>query len=412
MRGESIHNPKEILAFIEADKEQQTEESLIDLIRICGEFYLWDYVEGLKKQAKKRNLKKAYQEAKSVLKKREAIPDTSVSACIMGRDRAEGLERCLKSIQGKVDEIVYVDTGSKDNSVEIAEKYGARVEYFEWCDDFSAVRNYSISFATKEWVYIIDTDEELIGDIKASILKCYKAGCDAISLKINDIRDGEKKGEMVSQVRIMRRAYMSFELPVHNQILGWASRYYDPELEFNHYGYEMTNEQRRKRNEQTLKIALEYVKDHKSAFMYYNIGVACMMKYNYGDAIEWLEKAIEHKRDLSGDYLAQSYVYLVKIYSVLRDTEKMLQTAQVAAQIRPNTELFYDLAAYFYQLHIYDKALEFFGEYMKAYEEHRPSEMYSTALDKKPAVERAMKYIREVLEWESTRAEGRQSSSQ
>ena len=127
MRGESIHNPKEILAFIEADKEQQTEESLIDLIRICGEFYLWDYVEGLKKQAKKRNLKKAYQEAKSVLKKREAIPDTSVSACIMGRDRAEGLERCLKSIHGKVDEIIYVDTGSKDNSVEIAEKYRAIV---------------------------------------------------------------------------------------------------------------------------------------------------------------------------------------------------------------------------------------------------------------------------------------------
>jgi len=411
-KGDTIGNPKEILKLIEIDKEKNTEESLINLIRKCAEFYLWGYIELLKKKAKKANFKKAYQTAKNCLKEKDAIQDVSLSACIMGSNREEELERCLKSIDGKVDEIIYVDTGSSDNSIKVAEKYGAKTEHFKWIDDFSAARNYSISFATKKWILIIDTDEELIGDPKEAIREGIKNGCDSISFRLADIRDGKEVGEMSSNVRMMRREYCHYELPVHNQITGWAQRYYAGDVTLKHYGYEMTSDERKKRNEQTMKIALKYLEENDSPLMCYNVAVNCMMKRNYGDAIEWFQKAISGKDRLSQDYYLQAHTYLVKIYSLLRETVKMLETARVINELRPNTELFYDLGAFFYQEHNYQEAMKYFDAYLKVYDAHTPSEMFSTALDKKPVVERAMNYMKGVMEWESTRAEGRQSSSQ
>ena len=69
------------------------------------------------------------------------------------------LKRCLDSIADLVDEIIIIDTGSTDNTKEIAYSYTSNVYDFEWCDDFSAARNYSFSFATKDYIYAADADE-------------------------------------------------------------------------------------------------------------------------------------------------------------------------------------------------------------------------------------------------------------
>ena len=61
-----------------------------------------------------------------------------------------------------MDEIVIVDTGSTDRSVEIAEGFGARVLHEDWRGDFAAPRNTSIDVATGDWILVLDADEELI----------------------------------------------------------------------------------------------------------------------------------------------------------------------------------------------------------------------------------------------------------
>ena len=77
------------------------------------------------------------------------------------RDEEAYLQRCLESLEGIYDELIVVDTGSRDRTVEIARQFGARVEHFEWCDDFAAARNYACGFARGEWIFMPDADEYL-----------------------------------------------------------------------------------------------------------------------------------------------------------------------------------------------------------------------------------------------------------
>lgn len=83
----------------------------------------------------------------------------SVSLCMIMRNEEKLLQRCLNSVRGFVDEIIIVDTGSTDRSVEIARANGAVVLFDEWRDDFARPRNVGISAATKDWIFILDPDE-------------------------------------------------------------------------------------------------------------------------------------------------------------------------------------------------------------------------------------------------------------
>ena len=86
----------------------------------------------------------------------------TLTACLIVKDEQERLPACLESIKGIWDQLVVVDTGSTDETVNIAKAYGAQVEHFEWCDDFAAARNHAESFATGDYIFWIDADETLI----------------------------------------------------------------------------------------------------------------------------------------------------------------------------------------------------------------------------------------------------------
>jgi tetratricopeptide (TPR) repeat protein len=82
-----------------------------------------------------------------------------VSAAIIVRDEADHLRRCLTSIADWVDQIVVVDTGSSDDSVAVARRFGATLGHFPWAGDFAAARNRSLDLAEGRWVLYIDADE-------------------------------------------------------------------------------------------------------------------------------------------------------------------------------------------------------------------------------------------------------------
>src|SRR3990167_5570041 len=84
------------------------------------------------------------------------FPREKVGLCMIVKNEARALGRCLESAKDWVGEMVVVDTGSTDETVAIAQSHGARVSYFPWCDDFSAARNAALDQATREWVLVLD----------------------------------------------------------------------------------------------------------------------------------------------------------------------------------------------------------------------------------------------------------------
>ena len=86
----------------------------------------------------------------------------SISLCMIMRDNEKTLSRCLNSIKEIVDEVIIVDTGSKDNSIHLARSWGCKVLQDPWKDDFSRPRNISLSHATKQWILIMDPDEVIL----------------------------------------------------------------------------------------------------------------------------------------------------------------------------------------------------------------------------------------------------------
>ena len=84
-----------------------------------------------------------------------------VSLCMIVKNEENYLPNCLNSIKDIVDEIIVVDTGSTDKTVDIAKSFGAKVYYFPWRNNFSEARNESLKYATKDWILILDADDEL-----------------------------------------------------------------------------------------------------------------------------------------------------------------------------------------------------------------------------------------------------------
>ena len=85
----------------------------------------------------------------------------TIALVMIVRNGAATLARCLSSVREHVDEIIVLDTGSTDESVAIARRFGARVHHFEWVDDFSAARNAALSHSACDWNLILDDDNWL-----------------------------------------------------------------------------------------------------------------------------------------------------------------------------------------------------------------------------------------------------------
>ncbi|MFC2135187.1 glycosyltransferase, partial [Bacteroidota bacterium] len=84
-----------------------------------------------------------------------------ISLCMISKDEEEFIKDCLTSVKDIVDEIILVDTGSTDRTVQIAESFGAKIFRSKWDNDFSKPRNESLSHASHEWILLLDPDEAI-----------------------------------------------------------------------------------------------------------------------------------------------------------------------------------------------------------------------------------------------------------
>ena len=93
---------------------------------------------------------------------------STISLCMIVKNEAAVLARCLDSVADLVDEIVIVDTGSTDQTREIAARYTSRIYTFPWIDDFAAARNAAFDYAVMDYCMWLDADDVLLEEDRAA----------------------------------------------------------------------------------------------------------------------------------------------------------------------------------------------------------------------------------------------------
>ena len=252
-----------------------------------------------------------------------------LSLCMIVRDEAPNLAACLDSARPWVDEIVVVDTGSTDGTLELAESLGAKVSTFAWGDDFAAARNAALARAQGQWVLSLDADERLAGDSGARLEELLAAGDAAFArsgrlrcyrLRIHNHYDNVPgaPGITISYGRRLfpNHARLRWVRPVHEyvehldgpQLLAAVST---DAVVIEHLGYltaEYARSDKGRRNRRLLQAAL--AADPNDQLSRFYLGQQLHRNGAYAAAAETLQMAIAQAttQDPAPAYLGQAFV--------------------------------------------------------------------------------------------------------
>ncbi len=240
-----------------------------------------------------------------------------ISACIITKNEASKLEKCLQSLKDVVDEIVVTDTGSSDNTLEIMEKYADVSGNFLWCNHFAMARNYCVSLASNDWILVLDSDEWIEKFEKAELYRIFENNeqvLGRIGLTNYYHKDGQAESGQESICRLFNRKYYEYQGRIHEQIVrkdGSKSEIAKAPIMIGHSGYDGTPEEKKRKAARNIELLLLDLSERgDDPYILYQLGKSYYMQQQYEKAAESferglgfdLEPALEYVQDMVETY--------------------------------------------------------------------------------------------------------------
>ena len=283
-----------------------------------------------------------------------------LSICMMVKNEELHLERCLNSIKSIVArddvELIIVDTGSKDRTVDIAKGYTDRVYYKEWFNDFSEMRNITISYAKGEWIFIIDADETVENVDKFIDFLNSKKIYDTyfVSEKnYTNIKNLDSYSLIKTPRFFKNDGKFRYDGVVHNQPqYRLPAGYLD--IVLGHYGYIVSDKKimDEKFNRTTSLLKNELKKKPNDIYYLFQLATSYNMHGDIDDSYKISKKALElllkHKNQQISGFSILS-IHLPNCL-VLEKYNEAIETANLALNLRPDY-----VDGYFYLLFSYEK---------------------------------------------------------
>lgn len=215
----------------------------------------------------------------------------TISLCMIVKNEEALLGQCLDSVVDVVDEMIIVDTGSTDKTVEIAESYGAKVYHHAWNGSFSEARNYGLQFATCDWILQLDADEALEKEDIPLVKKAVQTlDVDAVFVALlNDSNEGWTKHYFQ---RLFRRGRAKYDGIVHNQ-LTYDGEDVTTEIRVYHYGYNLDAQTMAAKYKRTENLLLRQIEeDPTNPFHHQNYIRILRAQKRHNDAVVEGRKAL------------------------------------------------------------------------------------------------------------------------
>lgn len=297
----------------------------------------------------------------------EPLPDTStlkvldgrklnplLSLCMIVKDEADNLPRCLESVKGIVDEIVIVDTGSTDETPQIAERYGAKVIRFEWTGSFSDARNESLKHATGEWILWLDADEAL-ADNKEQLRQILERSTehDGFILPMVSFvgNRSHREGHVHPAFRLFRNLKgVRFERNLHEQIAASILKV-KPDAKFGvlpvwieHFGYLAPLVRRKQKVARNLELAKKDLRANPfDPFAWYNLGREYLRLQHWERAFYCFRRSLLHIGDTFTPYLLRCLCDAVHCLMQLNRPQQALAFLREMQQLPVTTPDFWML---------------------------------------------------------------------
>ena len=303
----------------------------------------------------------------------------NISLCMIVRNEETFIEQCLNSVQNLVDEIIIVDTGSTDTTLEKCESFESiKIYHYQWNNHFADARNYGLAKANGDWILCLDADEEMDllnqGTVKDMMLRTK---ADIIQLPVLNYF-GEKlpvnRNHVFTyyQPRLFRNhAGIQFKNRVH-ETLYYPKTINATETEqipisIHHYGYISEieiNKNKGQRNMQLLEMELEKIEE--DPWIGYYLASEHYRNQNYTYAFEYINQSIVHF--LLQNIKPPSILYRLK-YGILMETNSLAGAwpgIEKAIMLYPDYVdlhyckgyLLYQKGDYAHALHAFEKCLE------------------------------------------------------
>ncbi len=239
--------------------------------------------------------------ARAVAERARPATGMKLSLCMIVRDEEEMLPRCLEAVAPAVDEIVIVDTGSQDRTIEIARSFGARVFEREWTGSFSDARNVSFENATGDWLLYLDADEVLVeGDaerLRALTGQMWRECFYLVETNFTG-QEGSGGASMFSALRMFRnRPNYRFSGRLHEQIgqhmpVYVRERIHYSDVRVEHYGYLGVVRDAKEKKRRNIELLLaQQAESEPHPFMHFNLGSEYLAAGDRVSALSELERS-------------------------------------------------------------------------------------------------------------------------
>jgi glycosyltransferase involved in cell wall biosynthesis len=268
------------------------------------------------------------------------------------KNEEDNLDRCLKSAEGIADEIIIVDTGSTDSTVEIAKKYTSNIYFFKWVNDFSAARNFSISKANGDWILILDADDEVPNKYTNEIIELTKDN--SVDLycfnTLSLLNENDKKNITLN---LNPRLFQNmpdyrFKGEIHEQ-LATVILEKNPNaviktvpIDIYHYGYIHTNVEKKHKHERNMKILHSQVeKDAENPFILFYIGNQYYALKNTQEALNYYLKSYKTIEPHSSIY-PKLFIRILLCCKALKLYDDFYDYADIVLNYYPSlTDIYY-----------------------------------------------------------------------
>lgn len=275
----------------------------------------------------------------------------TVSLCMIVKNEGRYLRRCLSSVSDIVDEIVIVDTGSSDDTVQIAKEFGAVLGYFEWNQNFSDARNQALALATKEWILVLDADEYLRLEDRDKLIKAFNDfNYDGYIIKTLNFNGDDNNQAFITNLnqRIFKNnKNYTYKGAIHEQVIclnpdKQKNEFKIIDVGFYHSGYLATIVQGKNKPNRNLEILKEVAKeDPSNTFTLFNLANEYSQLNDLEEAFRLYDEAYK-KESFTVGFMPKLVIFRLQCLINMNRTEEALQAIEEGLKAYPDyTELVY-----------------------------------------------------------------------